>query len=370
MEYINSSIRKISTFITSPPPGSVLGERRSCPAGDLDQDEERNSACLETSPSRNYASSGKDPYYGVCRPQPPQKRTRRLSHIERRAEVLQNANEAIRKAQIAMGAEQSTEVVKSNIQEELTLQEELELQFRQEEDARTARLMHQKKSQPTTTNRKKSLNAESSDVEQPRLPLQAEQKQPPSPSNLHSPRLQELHSTPPWEALPPTQKWSTQPKRYARDLLSSNGNNASAIPNALHEPASVCYNTEIRDGLRQLTFQIRDLAASYFGFPADVTRLRSVLSSLPRETVGIIGCVASGGPGGAKGWASLFLEAEKREALVCAVVGNVVVEQVFQHLFFGGTEEQVKAMGEIQFTHRHEDGTYKQVFEEVGCLVY
>src|SRR5690242_4495298 len=40
------------------PPGSVLGKRRNCPAEDLDQDEERSSACLETSPSRNYASSG------------------------------------------------------------------------------------------------------------------------------------------------------------------------------------------------------------------------------------------------------------------------------------------------------------------------
>jgi len=65
---------------------------------------------------------------------------------------LQDANEAIRKAQIAMGEEKSTGVVKSNIEEELTLQEELELKIRQKEDARTARLMHQKKSQPTTTN--------------------------------------------------------------------------------------------------------------------------------------------------------------------------------------------------------------------------
>ena len=115
--------------------------------------------------------------------------------------------------------------------------------------------------------------------------------------------------------------------------------------------------------------QIRDLAASYFSFTADVTRLRSVLSSLPKETVRIIGCVASGGPAGAKGWEALFLEAEKREALVCAVVGNVVVEQVFQHLFFAGTEEQVREMGEIQFTDRHEDGMYIQVRGR-GCLVY
>ena len=66
------------------------------------------------------------------------------------------------------------------------------------------------------------------------------------------------------------------------------------------------------------------------------------------ETVKIISCVASSGQTGIQGWHQLFIDAEKRQALVCAVICNVLVEQVFKHLFFGGTERDVGEMMRVQ----------------------
>lgn len=154
----------------------------------------------------------------------------------------------------------------------------------------------------------------------------------------------------------PQAEWSTQPNRRARELLSANNGHVSALLHDLNEPAYACRDIEIRDGLRKLTTQIKDLAASHFSFDVVPAKLPFMLRSLPDETVKIIGCVASGGPAGAKGWEALFLEDEKRQALVCAIIGNVLVEQVLQHMFFGGTEEQINDVSALQFEHRHADG--------------
>ncbi|KAF1354435.1 hypothetical protein EJ07DRAFT_133204 [Lizonia empirigonia] len=159
-----------------------------------------------------------------------------------------------------------------------------------------------------------------------------------------------------WDLLSSGEKWATQPNRQARELLEKHGHDAAAMLKDLQEPAYVCCDTEIRDGVWKMMDQIEDFAKVHFDFTVDETRLRPALESLAKETVKIIGCVASGGPAGARGWEDLFLTADKRQALVCAIIGNVVVEQVFQHMFFGGTEAQIKEMAAIQFEHRHKDG--------------
>jgi hypothetical protein len=40
------------------------------------------------------------------------------------------------------------------------------------------------------------------------------------------------------------------------------------------------------------------------------------------------------------------------------IMGNVLVEQVFQHIFFGGQERDVKEMTELQKEHKDEDGKF------------
>jgi hypothetical protein len=82
-----------------------------------------------------------------------------------------------------------------------------------------------------------------------------------------------------------------------------------------------------------------------------------MFGSMSRETVKIIGCVASGGPEGEDGWRSLFYDQEKRHALVCAILGNVISEQVLQHIFFGGAPEDIEDVAILQERHRDADGT-------------
>ena len=154
-------------------------------------------------------------------------------------------------------------------------------------------------------------------------------------------------------------RWSKQPNSYARTLLARHGNNTKALLRSLQEPLYAVRDAEIRDALWEMASQIQRFAKQHFSFQvSDEAQLRSVLPILPRETVKIIGNVASGGPTGAKGWEELFLDKEKRQALVSAIVGNVLVEQVLQHLFFGGSQVQVKQVEVVQFRLRNEDGKF------------
>jgi len=83
---------------------------------------------------------------------------------------------------------------------------------------------------------------------------------------------------------------------------------------------------------------------------------KKFFETLLPETAKLINCVASGGPSGLWGWHDLFVNKEKLQALVCAMIGNVLSEQVLQHAFFGGTEEGVRAVSKVQREFRDEDG--------------
>jgi hypothetical protein len=84
----------------------------------------------------------------------------------------------------------------------------------------------------------------------------------------------------------------------------------------------------------------------------------SFYSGLSPDTARVIACVASGGPGGVSGWHDVFVNREKMQALVCGIIGNVVSEQVLQHGFFGGTEEGVQQVREVEKDMRDSDGEY------------
>ena len=165
-------------------------------------------------------------------------------------------------------------------------------------------------------------------------------------------------------------RWSKQPNSHARTLLAAHGNNTNAFLRSLEEPLYAVRDAEIRDALWEMTSQIQDFATQHFSFQVtDEAQLRAVLPILPKETVKIIGVVASGGPGGAKGWEELFLDSQKRQALVCAIVGNVLVEQVLQHLFFGGSKVQLEQMGRVQDLLKHEDGEFASKKHNVLHLI-
>ncbi|KAJ4375576.1 hypothetical protein N0V86_007109 [Didymella sp. IMI 355093] len=152
-------------------------------------------------------------------------------------------------------------------------------------------------------------------------------------------------------------QWSDKPNTRARELLEKNFHSSAALLEDLKEPEYACRDAEIRDGVWKMMDQIETFAKEHFSFQLkDETSLQAAFESMSKETVKIIGCVASGGSAGASGWEDLFINSNKRQALVCAIIGNVLVEQVFQHMFFGGTREQIKDVAVIQFEHRNDDG--------------
>jgi hypothetical protein len=158
--------------------------------------------------------------------------------------------------------------------------------------------------------------------------------------------------------------WLTHPNTRARDIVAATqselviGDAASAIQAAVAEPEYTLRDIEIRDQISHLRVLVHSFAKHFFSFalPPDTILTNHFFSTFTPETAKIIGCVASGGPGGEDGWKEMFSEAKKRRALVCAIVGNVVVEQVWQHLFFGGIKKHVKSVAELQERFKDEDG--------------
>jgi len=184
-----------------------------------------------------------------------------------------------------------------------------------------------------------------------------------------------------WHDKTPEERWSTQPNLRARELLSSPRLIRAELPS---EPLYVFRDAEIRDGLWSLMSSVEEFAEKYFSkgahaghttmtttsttttengdgdadVDADVFIKKSWFKTLTPETAKLINCVASGGPSGLWGWHDLFVNKEKLQALVCAMIGNLLSEQVLQHAFFGGTEEGVRAVSKVQREMKDQDGEF------------
>ncbi|KAF2182506.1 hypothetical protein K469DRAFT_690636 [Zopfia rhizophila CBS 207.26] len=136
---------------------------------------------------------------------------------------------------------------------------------------------------------------------------------------------------------------------------------APVIRKKFDEPYYALKDVEIRDAIWKIMDLTQRLANAHFGFKLNNRQLsKQQFSSLRPETIKVIGCIASGEPGGTDGWPELFIDEQQRKALVCGIVGNVVVEQVFQSVFFGGSEADVAELNEIRFKHRGEDGFHRK----------
>ncbi|KAI4674129.1 uncharacterized protein J4E84_010829 [Alternaria hordeiaustralica] len=162
----------------------------------------------------------------------------------------------------------------------------------------------------------------------------------------------------------PADKWSEQPNLRARELHASPRLIRAELAS---EPDYAFCDAEIRDGLWGLMSAVEEFAERYFASGADpahtmtdenedITVKKEWFKTLTPETAKLINCVASGGPSGLWGWHDLFVNKEKMQALVCAMIGNVLSEQVLQHAFFGGTEEGVRAVSKVQREMKDQDG--------------
>ncbi|KAF1851572.1 uncharacterized protein K460DRAFT_240622, partial [Cucurbitaria berberidis CBS 394.84] len=163
-----------------------------------------------------------------------------------------------------------------------------------------------------------------------------------------------------WNELTVREKWEAKPNLRAREVIAKNPVRAkAAIENEIKEPEYALRDAEIRDGLWQIMDQMERFALAFFQFEhlsEDGVLPTRWYKDLTPQTAKIIGCVASGGPAGVHGWHDLFIDEQKRRALVCAIIGNVLVEQVFQHILFGGRAAEIKAVAALQEKHRNEDG--------------
>ncbi|KAF3002398.1 hypothetical protein E8E13_002473 [Curvularia kusanoi] len=277
-------------------------------------------------------------------------REARLAAMTRR--VQQDADAAVRRARLrraqraerdaALGVRRAMRNTGATRSVERDIQEDLEQAHSQEEDNRKGL---PKQQLPTP----KSL---------PRKKTNISQKSAPIPEAHDLPYISPV--------LISEERWKTMPNCQAR-IFYDLGNQHSLQPlylidtiGGLHEPSYAVRDAEIRDALRQMAEQIEAFAKRHFSFvgdsDGDEEHHIDAMAALPKETVKIIGCVASGGPSGARGWEELIREHEKRPALVSAIVGNVLVEQVLQHMFFGGFGAHVRAVSKLQYEGRDQDG--------------
>ncbi|KAG9200194.1 hypothetical protein G6514_007548 [Epicoccum nigrum] len=334
MDYIS---RKISSFLpSSSPPAASTRKRKASTLSETEVSPQQNREAVKKAIQAREA--------------------RRAFTLER------NANKAIHKSRVVTPHTDSAHpVTEQDIHEQL-LQEQ-----REEEGAERGLL---KKQLPSTKTLSSGRRAK---IQKPSGIVKALKTYPAAGSSASlvpspSPSTMKPKTTRP--TLTSATRWSTQPNSHARNLLATHGNNTKAFLRSLQEPLYAVHDAEIRDALWEMASQIQVFAKQHFSFQAtDEARLRSVLPTLPKETVKIIGCVASGGPAGAKGWEELFLDSQKRQALVCAIVGNVLVEQVLQHLFFGGSKVQLEQVERMQYKLRHEDGESASAFHNVLTMV-
>jgi hypothetical protein len=162
------------------------------------------------------------------------------------------------------------------------------------------------------------------------------------------------HATQP----PPTQaRVDTTPTKLAHALAKQRGDRQMAIWDEFQEPEYSMRDVEIRDGVWYLQDLMEKIGIEFFDFMPSMTSLApDFWRIISPSTAKVVACVASGGPGGVQGWHDLFLNVGKRKALATAIIGNVVVEQVFQHMFFGGMPEDMTAILNLQVEHAEADG--------------
>jgi hypothetical protein len=155
--------------------------------------------------------------------------------------------------------------------------------------------------------------------------------------------------------------WLTNPIGKAHDVANMSPDPRCLIQRVVGEPEYALRDIEIRDGITKLHTCMSSFSKHLFSFKVDepeTALTSSFFAKFSAETAKVIGCVASGGLGGVEGWKEMFSDTSKRRALVCAIVGNVVTEQVFQHMFFGGIPENVMYVARLQEVHKDEDGMF------------
>ncbi|KAL1615079.1 hypothetical protein SLS56_011944 [Neofusicoccum ribis] len=115
---------------------------------------------------------------------------------------------------------------------------------------------------------------------------------------------------------------------------------------------------------------VAEFAREYFDFTVSSKSEAKLLEQLCKMDVSsalLIGCVADGGPGAAKGWLKIFTDPFERRQLVSGIIGMVLNEHVFSSLCYGATPAQLlKLHEEIDFKYRLYDPDSMENIPEDG----
>jgi hypothetical protein len=74
------------------------------------------------------------------------------------------------------------------------------------------------------------------------------------------------------------------------------------------------------------------------------------------QLVRYIGCLAQGGPKREESWRELLADPECRVALMVGIIGTALKEHVFSELWFGGTDDGIRALEQLQEKQKHGEG--------------
>lgn len=174
---------------------------------------------------------------------------------------------------------------------------------------------------------------------------------------------------------PLLKEWTDNPSEQVQRIISkSTGLSAvDQIVEETQEPEYTIRDAEMRDMIWQIMDLTERLANAFFGDELTSTEaeisndLLETFSLMDESTSLIIGCIASGGPHGADGWHDLFIHPRKRRALVCGIIGNVLVEQVFKHPMFGADPRTIERLNQAQVDLQDDDGKLGSVLLNFLC---
>lgn len=80
------------------------------------------------------------------------------------------------------------------------------------------------------------------------------------------------------------------------------------------------------------------------------------------QLIRYIGCLAMGGPTGEQGWVTLLADTTCRQALVLGIIGRALKENVFNELYFGGSQRLVENLSKMEQEQTHQDGKTDSTF--------
>lgn len=165
---------------------------------------------------------------------------------------------------------------------------------------------------------------------------------------------------------PHFKEWSTDPSKRTKEVMGKYPNKyPQKIIEEIQEPGYAIRDVEIRDMFWQIMDMTEKLAKKFFGKPSNEKplpagqmkiHLKEMYKLFHPTTAQIIGCIATGGPRGEEGWDDLFTDPQKHRALVCGIIGNVLVEQVFKHPCFGAEDSTIEELISSQTALKDDDG--------------